>query len=528
LKGKVVMSARNAALSALLLAFSSASFAHGEQLGKVSFTNSCQPAAQQTLTRAVALLHSFAFRDAEKSFRETWASDPECAIAGWGIASALIGNTFAVGPNPQQAQVAIEAIERARAIQRKSERERYFIEAIGEYYEGYGTKPHMQRMKALSNAFEHVAKRFPEDDEAQIFSAVYLTATQPLTDKTYSAALKAASILEMQFKKHPDHPGVAHYLIHSYDFPEIAEKGMNAARRYADIAPSAPHALHMPSHIFTRVGAWQDSAAINERSAASAKEKNEPHDQLHAMDYAVYAYLQLGQDDNARRVLKEAREVRGFTPSVRAGPYALAAMPARIALERGDWAEAAKLEPQDSNFPYTKTQTHYARALGAARGGNPAAAEADMHEIARVVDALKGKDAHWMTETEVQRLTTMGWIEFAKGNREAGLNLMRSAADMEDANEKSSLTPARMLPARELLGDMLLAGSKPADALVEYEKSQLREPNRYRGLYGAGQAAAQADSRAKAREYFSRLMEMAGPGVRSSDVQAVRRYMVGN
>jgi tetratricopeptide (TPR) repeat protein len=357
---------------------------------------------------------------------------------------------------------------------------------------------------------------------------VYLTATQPLTDQTYATALKAAAILEVQFKKHPDHPGVAHYLIHSYDFPSIAEKGMDAARRYSQIAPSAPHALHMPSHIFTRVGAWKESAAINERSASAANETREPNDRLHAMDYSVYAYLQLGQDAEARRVLKEAREIKDFVPTIRSAPYALAAMPARIALERGAWHEAAKLEPQESPFPYTKSQTHYARAIGAVRAGSPGSADADVKELARIVESLKGKDPYWATEVEVQRLTGSAWIEFANDNRDKGIALMRGAADMEDANEKSSLTPARMLPARELLGDMLLAAGKPADALSEYEKSQVREPNRYRSLYGAGQAAAQANNPDKARYYFAKLVEMAGAGVRNPDIPAVRQYIARN
>jgi tetratricopeptide (TPR) repeat protein len=284
----------------------------------------------------------------------------------------------------------------------------------------------------------------------------------------------------------------------------------------------------MPSHIFTRVGAWKESAAINERSAAAARNTKEPNDALHAMDYSAYAYLQLGQDAEARRVLKEAREVKDVIATVRSGPYALAAIPARIALERGAWDEAAKLEPQESQFPYTKSQTHYARAVGAARAGNPAAADAEVKELAKIVEGLKGKDAYWATEVEVQHLTGSAWVEFSNGSRDKAVALMRSAADMEDANEKSSLTPARMLPARELLGDMLLAAGKPAEALSEYEKSQVREPNRYRSLNGAGQAAAQANNPEKARYYFAKLLEMAGPGVRSSDIQAVRQYIARN
>jgi hypothetical protein len=527
------MFARRAVLFCALIPLAAASWAQKsggapEQLGKVSFANSCLPAAQPVFERGVALLHSFWFSQSERAFQEVLARDPECAIAGWGIAAALIGNTFATGPNPTQAQRAKEAIERARSTSRKSERELNFIEAVAQYYDLYPSRPHGQRMKALADAFEIVAKRYPQDDEAQIFHAVYLTATQPLSDQTYAAALRAAAILEEQFKKHPDHPGVAHYLIHSYDYPSIADKGMDAARRYSEIAPSAPHALHMPSHIFTRVGAWKDSAQINERSAAAARETQDPNDGLHAMDYAVYAYLQLGQDAQARRVMKEAVEVKNVIPTVRSGPYALAAIPARIALERGAWQEAAKLEPQESQFPYAKSQTHYARALGAARAGNPAAAEADVKQLASIVEGLKGKDAYWATEVEVQHLTGLAWVEFANGNRDKGLALMRSAADTEDANEKSTVTPARMLPARELLGDMLLAAGKPADALSEYEKSQLREPNRYRGLYGAGQAAAQANQRDKARYYFGKLSEMAGDGLRESDLQAVRQYLARN
>src|SRR6267378_6950204 len=357
-----------AVVLAALLPLSAASWAHTtggapEQLGKVSFANSCQPAVQATLERGVALLHSFWFRESEKAFREVLARDPDCAIAGWGIASTLIGNTFATGPNPSQAQQAKEAIERARATSRKTEREQHFIEAIAQYYDQYPARPHMQRMKALSDAFEIVSKRFPEDDEAQIFSAVYLTATQEPSEQTFASALKAAAILEVQFKKHPEHPGVAHYLIHSYDYPPIAEKGLTAARRYSEIAPSAPHALHMPSHIFTRVGAWQDSARTNERSAAAAKAGKDFNDQLHAMDYLMYAYLQLARDADAQRVAQEASDVQG-SEQVRGTPYALAAIPARFVIERGAWKEAAQLQPQATRFRFTAAFTHFARALG--------------------------------------------------------------------------------------------------------------------------------------------------------------------
>src|SRR6266536_1991901 len=273
-----------------------------EKLGKVVFPTSCDAKVQPRFERAVALLHSFWWEEGERAFREVLERDPNCAIATWGIASILIGNTFGIGPSPEGAQKAKEAIERGRGIGPKTERERFYIEAVAEYYDRFNDRSPGARMKVLASAFEIVAKRFPDDDEAQIFYAIYLTATQQPTDKTFSAALKAAQILEAQFVKNPEHPGVAHYLIHSYDYPPIAEKGLNAAKRYAEVAPSAPHALHMPSHIFTRVGAWEESAEDNLRSATVAKAEKEFTDQLHAMDYLVYAKLQLARDSEAQRV----------------------------------------------------------------------------------------------------------------------------------------------------------------------------------------------------------------------------------
>jgi tetratricopeptide (TPR) repeat protein len=531
MKTRIRLAAPLTALSLLMAASAWAQAPHKppEQLGKLSFANSCQPAVQASFERAVALLHSFWWQEGQKAFREVLERDPGCAIAAWGIATILIGNTFATGPTPAQAQQAKEAIGRGRAIGAGTERERYFIEAIAEYYDRFGDRSHGARMKSLSDAFEIVAKRFPEDDEAQIFSAIYLTATQSPTDKTFSSALRAAAVLEAQFKKHPEHPGVAHYLIHAYDYPPIAQKGLSAAKRYSEIAPSAPHAQHMPSHIFTRVGAWQDSAAANERSAAVAKAENEPIDRLHAMDYLAYAYLQLARDADARRVLEEAPRVAGVNPMNRAGPYALAAIPARYALERSAWKEAALLPLHPSRFPFTEAMTHFARAVGEARSGDAAAAERDVQELARIVDALKAaKDAYWTTEVEVQRLGGAAWLAFAKGKREEALDLMRAAADLEDKSEKAAVSPGRIVPARELLGDMLAESGRPGDALAEYERSQAHDPNRYRSLYGAGQAAAQSGNRDKARYYFARLNELAGSGDPRPEMDKARRYLASN
>jgi tetratricopeptide (TPR) repeat protein len=502
------MKPTNLFLSAIALAvlLSSATNAQ-EKLGKVSFPTSCDPKVQAQFDRAVAMLHSFWFQQGEKAFRQVLDHDPSCAIANWGIAAVLIGNTFGGNATAQDAQKAKEAIQRGHLIGAKTERERFYIEAISEYWDRFGDRPHSARMKSLADAFEVVAKRFPKDDEAQIFYALYLTATQSPNDKTFADTLKAAEILEPQFKKHPDHPGVAHYLIHAYDYPPIADKGLNAAKRYAEIAPSAPHALHMPSHIFTRVGAWQDSVATNRRSAAVSLVEKEPNQALHAMDYMVYADLQLARDKDAASVLEEARRLDGINLNDRGPAYALAAIPARVLLERGLWKDAMQLEPRPNKFPYTGAMTYFARALGAARSCDVAAADKGVQELVRVVDALKtAKDNYWATEVEVERLSAAAWSAHAKGNDDEALNLMRSAADMEDKSEKSAVTPGRLLPARELLGELLLEMNRPADALQAFETCEKHDPNRLRGLYGAGKAAALAGDKSTAKSYFEKLL----------------------
>jgi len=500
-----------------------------EQLGKVSFQTSCDRKVQPQFDLAVAMLHSFWFSQGEKAFREILARDPSCAIANWGIASILIGNTFAGAATAEDAQKAKETIQRGRLIGAKTERERFYIEAVAEYFDRFSDRPHGARMKSLADAFEVVAKRFPKDDEAQIFYAIYLTATQSPNDKTFADTLKAAQILEPQFKKHPHHPGVAHYLIHSYDYPPIAKKGLNAANRYAEIAPSAPHALHMPSHIFTRVGAWEASMATNRRSSGVSRAENEPNGGLHATDYMVYAYMQLARDNDANQALQDARRVTNINPNNPAAAYALAAMPARITLERGMWKEAAQLEPRSSKVRHTGALTHFARAVGAARSGDVAAAEKSVQELARIVDALKAaKDNYWATEVEVQRLSAAAWTAYAKGSPDEALTLMRSAADTEDKSGKHAVTPGRLLPARELLGEMLLEMKRPADALKDFEASEENDPNRFRGIYGAARAAAESGDNAKATRYFARLVELAGKGDARQEIDNAKAFLAKN
>src|ERR1700686_1682666 len=303
-------------------------------LGKVFFPTSCDPKVQPAFERAVAMLHSFWYSAGEKAFRDVLKDDPQCAIATWGIASILMSNPLAgQGASPKGAEQAQAAIDEGRRVGAKTERERDYIEAVAAYYKDFPTRPEKERQASRAKAYEALAKRYPADDEAQIFYALYTAGTQTQADQTYAAYLKAAAILEDEFKKYPDHPGVAHYLIHSYDAPPIADKGVVAARRYATIPPAAPHALHMPSHIFTRVGSWQESAATNARSMKVARAGGDIDEAYHAADYMVYAYLQLARDADARSAIDDAMKVAGASPRFVA-PYAMAAMPARYALER--------------------------------------------------------------------------------------------------------------------------------------------------------------------------------------------------
>ena len=479
------------------------------KLGKVSFATSCDPKVQPAFERAVAMLHSFWYSAGEAAFREVLVKDPSCAIATWGIAAILMSNPLAgQGASVKGAEQAQAAIDQGRRIGAKTQRERDYIDAVAAYYQDYANRPERDRQASRAQAFEALAARYPADDEAQIFSALYIAGTQSQADQTYAAYLKAAAILERQFAKYPDHPGVAHYLIHSYDAPPIAQQGVIAARRYAGIAPDAPHALHMPSHIFTRVGAWEESAATNTRSFEVAKAGNEPDEAYHASDYMVYAYLQLARDADARATIDAANKVTGMSARFVA-PYAVTAMPARYAVERGDWKSAASLEPATSTYPFVNAITYYARALGSARTGDIAAAKKDAEQLAAAQSALEAaKNKYWATEVEIQRLGAAAWIALAEGKNEEALKFMRASADLEDHNEKHIVTPARLLPARELLGEMLLEQKQPQAALKELEASQLREPNRFRNYALCARAAEAAGDAATARKYNEKLVAL--------------------
>jgi len=480
-----------------------------ERLGKVHFPVSCTPAAQEQFDRAVTLLHSFWYSEALKAFSAVTQTDPSCAMGHWGAAMSL---WYPLWEPPSEAALkqGWAAVEKAKAAGAKTDRERDYIAAIETFYKDTDKLDHRTRALAYEQAMERLSLRFPDDREAAVFYALALNATALPTDKTYAKPVKAGEILEKVFAEQPDHPGVAHYLIHSYDYPPLATRGLAAARRYATIAPSAPHALHMPSHIFVRLGLWQETIDSNRLSAAAAKGHGSAFEQFHALDYMVYGYLQRGQDREAKRVLDERNTVGPVERENLPLAYGLAAIPARYAVERRAWAEAAALEPRSSRYPYAETLTSFARALGAARSGNAAGARREAEKIESIRDALtQAKQTYWASQAEIARRAAAAWAARAEGKNEEALALLRSAADLEDATEKHPVTPAPILPAREQLGELLLEVGQPGAALPEFEVSLKREPSRFHSFAGAARAAELSGDRAKARAHYEKLLSLA-------------------
>ena len=488
-----------------------------EELGTVHFVTSCDGSVERDFDRAVALLHSFWFSEAIEGFQTVLQKDAGCAMAHWGIALGWWSNPFGAFRSAQALAEGSAAIERAKAANAPAERERDYIAAVELLYKDAGTVDQRTRTLAYEKAMENLAAKHPQDPEARIFYALALDQTALPTDKTYQNQLKAAAILEKEFESQPDHPGIAHYIIHSYDTPALAPRALDAARRYAEIAPAAPHALHMPSHTFTRLGYWQESIESNIASAEAARKDGAATEELHALDYQVYAYLQTAQDQAAREVLDAVPSIAsrivmsgpGVAAPPPAGIFAAAAIPARFTIERNGWADAAALVPRESPFPWADAVTYFARGLGAARNGNSAAAVKDVEKLTALRDALEqAKDAYWSEQVEIQRHVTLAWIAFAEGRKDEALVMMREAADMEDATEKSAVTPGPIKPARELLGEMLLEAGRPADALTEFELTVTKEPNRFRGIHGAARAAMLAGDPAKAETYYAKLLEI--------------------
>src|SRR5262245_50632198 len=485
-----------------------------QRLGTVHFETSCNEVAQRRFDRGMRYQHSFWYRESKEIFEEVLKADPNCGIAYWGIALSLLNNPHAPPP-VGNLPLGLAAIEKAKAIGARTQRERDFINAMAAFYTDFDKVDHRSRVLAYLKAMEGVAQAYPNDDEAQILYAIELNVAAPPTDKTYAMQLKGAAILEPIFQRQPHHPGVAHYLIHLYDTPALAEKGLDAAKRYSQIAPAAPHAQHMPSHIFTRVGYWKESIGSNTEAAKAAKASNEAHDQLHAMDYVVYAYLQLGQDAKAKAVVDEMRGIGGFTETFIAGPYALAVSPARYAVERGDWNAAAQLVVRPSPLANVEAMSHFARALGAARSGKPDAAKPDIDKLAELREKLRAaKDAYWAEQVNIQWQVATAWTLYAQGNYDGALQAMSAAADAEDKTDKHPVTPGVPTPARELYGTMLLERGMAKEALAAFEATLKKEPNRLGATLGAGMAAEKLGDSAKVRTHYAAaaaLTETADP-----------------
>jgi tetratricopeptide (TPR) repeat protein len=477
-----------------------------DKLGKVSFPTSCDPKVQAEFDRGVAMLHSYWFVIARRTFEGILQQDPTCAMAYWGVAMDHLGNTLGGAPTLADARAASDALEKARAAGPKTQRERDWIEALSVYFRDHEKVAVDARLRAYNAAMEQMALRYPDDYEVQANYALTLQASASKGDLTYANQLKSAAILEKLFDQNPQHPGVTHYLIHSYDFAPLAEKGVASARRYAGIAPAVPHARHMPSHIYSMVGLWEESIAAN----TSAMEIQP--DYYHASDFTVYAHLQLAQDAKAAALTEKslATTARGDRPAGAGTFTAKVAMPARYMLERADWAGAAAMPVASTQYPMADSLNRFTRGLGMARTGNLAGARDEIEAMKALRTALQRADqSYWADRTEEQMLAVSAWIFLKEGAVDKAVQFMRAAADGEDGSLKNVIMENRLYPLREMLAELLLEVGEPAAALKEYETALKQTPNRYRGFWGAARASDALGNRAQASEYFGKLVNLA-------------------
>ena len=486
-----------------------------EKLGTVNFATSCNSTVQPDVDRAVALMHSFQFGPAIDGLRSVLRRDPACGIAYWGIALSSWGNPFAGYKSPAQLAQGRAAVASGRAAAPPSARERAYLDAVAQLYADSARLGQPARLAAYETAMARLCADFPDDIEARIFYALAMASAADPADKTYARQREAGAMLETLFARYPDHPGLAHYIIHAYDEPALAARAAAAARRYSDIAPSTPHALHMPSHTYTRIGDWQASIATNTASAASARRAGQPADELHASDYMVYALLQTAQDAAAQQVVRDAEEAFGrFDPDHATGAapasaafFAHAAIPARYCLERRDWAAALALTPRPSPFPWADAVTVFARGLGAAHLHNAAVAEQSIATLAALRDRMQAAgDSYWAGQAAIQEQEVAAQWAVAQGETARAWALLTRAAAMEDVTELASITPGPFVPAREMLGELLLESGQPQLALVQFNATLTRQPNRFWSLYGAAKAAAAGGDARTARTYVAQLL----------------------
>ena len=478
-----------------------------EVIGRVVFPVSCNTEAAAHFERATAMLHSFWFDAAEAEYARALQADSTCGMAHWGVAMTMLGNPFTrVSPAEPRLRTGLAAAEKAHGLTEKTtSREQLYANAVLVLYRDWNTVPHATRMQRHEDALKLIVDSSPDDPEAAIFYARAVIANAPPNDLKFQRQLAAAGILEPIFVAQPEHPGLAHYIIHAFDAPSVAKHGLPAARRYADIAPAAPHALHMPSHIFTRLGYWQESIATNRRSANAEPDSNAA---VHAMDYMVYAYLQLGRDADAEQVVKRAAHQPDRFYGGLLG-YNFAAMQARYLLERNAWAEAVQLPVPLQASPYVAAIPRFARALGAARSGQLPAARENIAALIVLHDSLKQMgDQYWATIVEAQRLTAAAWLARAERNDSAAVRLANEAADLEETVEKHPVTPGPLLPARELQGDLLFELERFGGALWSYAKTLEREPRRARAVFGAARSAEKSGDVAQARRYYALFADL--------------------
>ena len=512
---------------------------YGDKLGTIRFAVSCNDEANPQVKKGVALLHHMTYHGARSEFLAATQKDPDCAMGYWGQAMSYIHPLWSDAPNKQDFAAGHALIDKARSQANVTEREKAYIKAAAAYYEGGWRKKEAENLQNFEAGWRQVYQRFPEDVEAASFYALSHMATANPGDKSYTKQKQAGAIAEKVLTQMPDHPGAHHYIIHAYDYPPLAPKALKAARSYGDIAPAIPHALHMPTHIFTRLGFWQESITMNKRSAAAAL-KHPAGSKIslhypHALDYLVYAYLQQADDQSAKQIMEKILNQKDEFQTHIAASYAFTAIPARFALERQQWEEASALEsglPDNyslEKFPAMEAVTYFARALGASRVGNIKKANQAIEKLTAFHEKAKSTSAYWAKQIEIQRFSAMAWVEYQKGRKKEALKVMRQAADLESSTDKHPVTPGEILPARELLGDMLLDMGRYAQARLAYETALKRSPNRLNSLYGAALAAERGNDEQGAKKYYQKIVEMTGKAATDrKQVKKAKQYLAKN
>lgn len=519
-----------AATAVLLTVPARVAYSHeGDSLGVVHFPVACSPAVQAKFDHAVALLHNFVFPDTVKAFSVVIQEDPTCAMGYWGLAMSQRGNPLVPPFDPAALKRGWDAVQQGEAMNPQSARERDYLAAMGAQYRDFDKVDQQTRSRAYADAMGRLHERYPDDAEAAIFYALALNEAADLSDTTFTNQLKAVAILEKEAKKQPNHPGIAHYLIHSYDFAPLAALCLPIARRYGELAPAAPHALHMPSHIYSMLGMWDDSITANLAAEAAAREQaltnfpGKDHPGLpHDMDFRIVGYLQMGQDRLAKQVVDQ---LRGMKPAVSQLPVdtALQAVPARYAIDRGKWDEAAHLDVLPSKYPAAMAIGYFTRGIGAVRSGDVTAARAELARLDEIAMQLRAThDDYWARQTDIQRQAVAAWIDFVEGRRDTAISAMNAAANLDDASEKSVSMENRLLPVRTLLGELYLAADMNTEALAAFEVSLKAQPNRFRSLLGAARAARGMNANEVTKRYYRALvgLSVAGDGERSELAEA--------